>query len=41
LSVATRLQPGVNANQLADELLLDEPSGNSVLNGIPVDVFPA
>lgn len=40
VSVATRLQPGVNANQLADELVLDEPSGNSVLNGIPVEVFP-
>lgn len=41
LSVATRHQPGVNANQLADELLLDELSGTSVLNGIPVDVSPA
>jgi len=41
LSVASRLQPGVNANQLADEMLLDELSGNSVLNGIPVEVLPA
>jgi hypothetical protein len=28
----------VNSNQLADELLLDEPSGTSVTNGIPVEV---
>jgi anaerobic selenocysteine-containing dehydrogenase len=41
LSVARREQPGVNANQLADELLLDEPSGTSVLNGLPVEVAPA
>jgi anaerobic selenocysteine-containing dehydrogenase len=41
LSVATNLQPGVNANQLADELLIDQPSGTSVLNGIPVEVSPA
>ncbi|HEX7409128.1 MAG TPA: molybdopterin-dependent oxidoreductase [Candidatus Binatia bacterium] len=41
LSVATQQQPGVNANQLADEYLLDEPSGTSVVNGIPVEVFAA
>jgi anaerobic selenocysteine-containing dehydrogenase len=41
LSVATTKQPGVNSNQLADELLLDEPSGASVTNGIPVEVSPA
>jgi anaerobic selenocysteine-containing dehydrogenase len=41
LSVATAKQPGVNSNQLADELLLDEPSGTSVTNGIPVEVSPA
>lgn len=40
LGVAQRDQPGVNANQLADELLLDEPSGTSVLNGLPVEVTP-
>ena len=41
LSVASRYQPGVNANQLADEFLLDELSGTSAVNGIPVEVFPA
>jgi anaerobic selenocysteine-containing dehydrogenase len=32
---------GVNSNLLADELLIDELSGNAVLNGIPVEVAPA
>ncbi|HZR80966.1 MAG TPA: molybdopterin-dependent oxidoreductase [Candidatus Binatia bacterium] len=41
LSVASRAQPGVNANQLADELLVDELSGTSVVNGVPVEVLPA
>ena len=36
-----RRHPGVNANLLADEMLVDELSGNSVLNGIPVEVSPA
>jgi hypothetical protein len=27
---------GINSNILADELLFDAPSGNAVLNGIPV-----
>jgi anaerobic selenocysteine-containing dehydrogenase len=31
---------GVNSNVLADEELLDELSGNAVLNGIPVEVAP-
>ena len=33
-------QPGANSNVVADELLLDVPSGNAVLNGIPVEVAP-
>jgi anaerobic selenocysteine-containing dehydrogenase len=33
--------PGVNSNLVADETLLDVPSGTSVLNGIPVEVAPA
>ena len=33
--------PGANSNILTDELVLDEPSGNAVLNGIPVEVRPA
>ncbi|MFQ5698724.1 MAG: molybdopterin-dependent oxidoreductase [Myxococcota bacterium] len=37
--VAAR-RPGVNSNSLADETLLDELSGNAVLNGIPVEVEP-
>ncbi len=32
---------GVNSNILSDELLIDELSGNAVLNGIPVTVAPA
>jgi anaerobic selenocysteine-containing dehydrogenase len=32
--------PGVNSNVLADELLLDVPSGTAVLNGIPVELAP-
>jgi anaerobic selenocysteine-containing dehydrogenase len=32
---------GANSNILADDTLLDVPSGTSVLNGIPVDVEPA
>lgn len=31
---------GVNSNLLADERLMDVPSGTSVLNGIPVTVTP-
>jgi anaerobic selenocysteine-containing dehydrogenase len=41
LSVATTLQPGVNSNQLCDELGMDAPSGTSITNGIPVEVAPA
>ncbi|WIM98539.1 molybdopterin oxidoreductase family protein [Actinoplanes oblitus] len=32
--------PGVNTNVLTDELVIDPLSGNSVLNGIPVEVKP-
>lgn len=32
---------GVNSNVLADDLLIDVPSGNAVLNGIPVEMAPA
>lgn len=32
---------GVNTNILTDELAMDVPSGNSVLNGIPVTVARA
>lgn len=39
LSVASR-RPGVNANRLVDDALVDGPSGTSVLNGIPVRVRP-
>jgi anaerobic selenocysteine-containing dehydrogenase len=37
MAIAAR-HPGVNSNLLADDLLLDAPSGNAALNGIPVDV---
>ncbi|MEJ7875745.1 MAG: molybdopterin dinucleotide binding domain-containing protein, partial [Solirubrobacterales bacterium] len=33
--------PGVNSNVLADESGVDVPSGNAVLNGIPVELEPA
>ena len=39
--VATRLQPGANANQLTDEGPLDVPSGTHIANGIPVEVARA
>ncbi len=41
LGVARSLAPGVNSNLLCDEAAIDELSGNSVLNGIPVEVAPA
>jgi anaerobic selenocysteine-containing dehydrogenase len=40
LGVAGR-HAGVNSNVLSDELVVDVPSGNAVLNGIPVAVVPA
>ena len=40
LSVATR-HAGVNNNLLAPGTLVDVPSGNAVVNGIPVEVAPA
>jgi anaerobic selenocysteine-containing dehydrogenase len=40
LSVARR-HAGVNANVLSDDAVVDVPSGNAVLNGIPVQVEPA
>jgi anaerobic selenocysteine-containing dehydrogenase len=33
--------PGVNTNVLADDQLLDGPTGTAVLNGIPVEISPA
>jgi hypothetical protein len=39
--VASREQPGVNANQLCDERSMDVPSGSSIANGIPVEISPA
>ncbi|GIE85300.1 molybdopterin oxidoreductase family protein [Actinoplanes regularis] len=32
--------PGVNSNVLTDELVIDPLSGNSVMNGIPVEIKP-
>ena len=42
----TRLQvaatrPGVSANDITDELWLDDLCGNAALNGVPVDLSPA
>ena len=39
LAVAAE-HPGTNSNLLADESVVDVPSGNAVLNGIPVEVVP-
>jgi hypothetical protein len=36
-----RSHAGVNSNVLTDDMLLDVPTGNAVLNGIPVRVAPA
>ncbi len=33
-----KARPGVNSNHLADEKLMDVPSGNVNLNEIPVEV---
>lgn len=33
-----RNHPGVNANALIDEMLLDVPSASNILNGVPVDI---
>jgi anaerobic selenocysteine-containing dehydrogenase len=41
LAIAANKQPGVNANQLTDELPLDVPSGTHIANGIPVEIAPA
>jgi anaerobic selenocysteine-containing dehydrogenase len=40
-SVATSRAPGLSANDLIDDSLLDIPSGTSVVNGVPVHVRPA
>jgi anaerobic selenocysteine-containing dehydrogenase len=39
--VAAKLQPGVNANALTDDLPFDPISGTCIANGIPVEVAPA
>ena len=39
MTVATA-HPGANSNVLSDETLIDELSGNAVLNGIPVSLSP-
>lgn len=35
-----RAHPGVNANALTDDSVVDTPSGNAVFNGVPVSVRP-
>jgi anaerobic selenocysteine-containing dehydrogenase len=35
-----RLQPGVNINDLTDESVVDELTGNACFSGIPVSVQP-
>ena len=41
IGVAATKQPGVNANQLTDEMPLDVPSGTHIANGIPVEIEAA
>ena len=41
MGVAGRLQPGANSNNLTDENAIDKPSGNAILNGIPVHIQAA
>ncbi|MNW70848.1 hypothetical protein D3C74_503480 [compost metagenome] len=36
-----KAQPGVSANDLTDERLRDQVSGNAALNGVPVQVEAA
>jgi anaerobic selenocysteine-containing dehydrogenase len=40
LRVAAELAPGPSANDLTDERVVDEGSGNAVLNGVPVTLSP-
>jgi anaerobic selenocysteine-containing dehydrogenase len=40
-SIASTRAPGLSANDLIDDSLLDLPSGTSVVNGVPVKVRPA
>ncbi len=40
-SAVANAHAGVNSNVLADDRLLDGPSGTAVLNGIPVEVCAA
>lgn len=39
LHIAGARQAGANSNQLCDEYAIDVPSGTSIANGIPVEVF--
>ena len=41
LDVARAEAPGVSINDLTDETVIDELSGNAVLNGVPVEVSAA
>ena len=36
-----RLQPGVNVNDLTDDNVVDELTGNACFSGIPVSLSPA
>ena len=40
-SIATEKTPGVSANDLVDDEVLDMPSGTSVVNGVPVEIMRA
>ena len=41
MTVAGQMQPGPNSNDLTDEHAIDKPSGNAILNGIPVHIQAA
>jgi len=40
MTIATA-QDGVSCNDLTDDKLIDEVSGNAALNGVPVKIFAA
>jgi len=40
-SVASKLTPGISANDLVDDNEMDMPSGTSVVNGVPVEIVAA
>ncbi len=40
-SAVANARPGPNTNVLVPGHMIDEPSGNAAVNGVPVEVVPA